>query len=130
MTKKNPDDSVREEQFGANDFAAGTEDATVAQETPEQDSPNESVETENNQQMDVTEKEEKILAEVTPVPDEHDNPKAEEEHTFDDLELPQVDYSGYSKHELLDTLVLLIENRPPAEIRMISTGSEFCSIKS
>ena len=30
MTKKNPDDSVREEQSGANENAAGTEDATAS----------------------------------------------------------------------------------------------------
>ena len=36
---------------------------------------------------------------------------------LDDIELPPVDYSGYSKHELVETLVLIIENRPPAEIR-------------
>jgi hypothetical protein len=35
----------------------------------------------------------------------------------DDSLLPPVDYSGYSKHDLVETLVLLIENRPPAEIR-------------
>ena len=33
------------------------------------------------------------------------------------MELPQVDYSGYSKHELVETLALIIENRPTAEIR-------------
>ena len=35
MTKKNPDDSVREEQFGANENAAGTEDATQAENAQE-----------------------------------------------------------------------------------------------
>lgn len=82
MTKKNPDDSVREEQFGANDTAAGTEDATHADKTQE-------IETE----------------------------ETTEEHDFDDIELPQVDYSGYSKHEIVDTLGLLVENRPASEIR-------------
>ena len=38
MTKKNPDDSVREEQFGANENAAGTEDATQAENAQETDS--------------------------------------------------------------------------------------------
>ena len=31
---------------------------------------------------------------------------------LDDIELPEVDYSGYTKHELVETLGLLIENRP------------------
>lgn len=35
----------------------------------------------------------------------------------DDIELPPVDYSGYSKTELVETLELLIENRPPNEIK-------------
>jgi len=42
---------------------------------------------------------------------EHDVIKAE------DIELPPVDYSGFSKQELIDTLALLIENRPPSEIK-------------
>jgi len=82
MTRKNPDDSVRDEQFGANDAAAGTEDATHADKLQE-------IETE-----DTT-----------------------EENDFDDIELPQVDYSGYSKHEIVETLGLLVENRPATEIR-------------
>ena len=39
------------------------------------------------------------------------------EQDLDDIELPPVDYSGYTKHELVETLGLIIENRPPAEIR-------------
>jgi len=39
----------------------------------------------------------------------------EEDETADDL--PPVDYSGYSKNDLVETLTLLIENRPPAEIK-------------
>ena len=35
MIKKNPDDSVREEQFGANENAAGTEDTTKAEKANE-----------------------------------------------------------------------------------------------
>jgi len=82
MTKKNPDDSVREEQFGANEPAAGTEDATHADKLQE-------IETE----------------------------ETTEEHDYEDIELPQVDYSGYSKHEIVETLGLLVENRPASEIR-------------
>ena len=116
MTKKNPDDSVREEQFGANENAAGTEDTTAAQEIQEPDSLTDSAETENDQE-DVIEKEDEVLDEVAPSVADDEKHKSEDEHSFDDLELPQVDYSGYSKHELVETMVLLIENRPPAEIR-------------
>lgn len=86
MINKNPDDSVREEHFGAKENATVSEDATQA---------------ENAQKLD-SEKEE---------------PKPIDVHKFDDIELPPVDYSGYSKHELVDTLGLIIENRPTAEIR-------------
>jgi hypothetical protein len=86
MTKKNPDDSVREEQFGANENAAGTEDAIKA---------------ENANEIEAEDLE----------------PKTEVEHDFEDVELPPVDYSGYSKHELVETLGLIVENRAPAEIR-------------
>jgi len=43
--------------------------------------------------------------------DKDDFPEAE------DMELPPVDYSGFSKQELVDTLALLIDNRPPSEIK-------------
>ena len=46
-----------------------------------------------------------------------EEPEHEDIHEFDDIELPPVDYSGYSKHELVETLGLIIENRPTAEIR-------------
>jgi hypothetical protein len=116
MTKKNPDDSVREEQSAANENAAGTEDATDAQETQEPDSLSDSAETEDDH-GDVVEKEENVLDEVVPSLKDNEMHKPDDIHSFDDLELPQVDYSGYSKHELVETMVLLIENRPPAEIR-------------
>ena len=86
MTKKNPDDSVHKEQFGANESAAGTEDATQA---------------ENTQELNA----------------EKEEAEPEGVHEFDDIELPEVDYSGYSKHELVETLGLIIENRPTVEIR-------------
>lgn len=35
---------------------------------------------------------------------------------YDDITLPPVDYSGLSRKELVATLALIVENRPPAEI--------------
>ena len=32
---------------------------------------------------------------------------------YDDIELPPVDYSGFSRKELVETLALIVENRPP-----------------
>lgn len=36
---------------------------------------------------------------------------------YEDMELPPVDYSRFSKNELVETLGLIIDNRPPSEIR-------------
>ncbi|HOK26692.1 MAG TPA: DUF349 domain-containing protein [Bacteroidales bacterium] len=36
---------------------------------------------------------------------------------YKDIELPPVDYSGYSKEKLVETLELIIDNRPPNEIK-------------
>jgi hypothetical protein len=54
------------------------------------------------------------LDEIT---EEHKSDKSAGEYDLDDIELPPVDYSGYSKRDLVDTLALIIENRPPAEIK-------------
>ena len=35
---------------------------------------------------------------------------------YDDIVLPPVDYSGYTRKELVDTLTLIVDNRPPSEI--------------
>jgi archaellum component FlaC len=40
----------------------------------------------------------------------------EEPVNYDEIELPPVDYSGFSRKELVETLALIVENRPPAEI--------------
>ena len=49
-----------------------------------------------------------------PVSDGEDKSKKAQEPLE---ELPEVDYSGRSKQELVETLEILIENRPPHEIR-------------
>lgn len=116
MTKKNPDDSVRDEQFGAQQNAAGTKDTTAPGERIQDDSPPDSPDKENDVK-DVNERNEEISDETPPALTETEDFRLEDKHSVDDIELPQVDYSGYSKHELVETMVLLIENRPPAEIR-------------
>jgi archaellum component FlaC len=40
----------------------------------------------------------------------------EEPVNYDEIELPPVDYSGFSRKELVETLALIVENRPPPEI--------------
>jgi hypothetical protein len=107
MTKKNPDDSVRTEQSGADENALGTEKTDSLEETEKVDDTPEKVAEIEDFKHD--EEPEEVAEKVKP---EH-----EEVHTFDDIELPQVDYSGYSKHELVETLGLIIENRPTLEIK-------------
>ncbi len=116
MTKKNPDDSVREEQSGANDIASGTEETTQGEnvEKPDEHKIPEEPEISTRQTI---ENEVVDIKDVTSEFVDKDEIDTEDEHGFDDIELPPVDYSGYSKHELVETLNLIIENRPPAEIK-------------
>jgi hypothetical protein len=112
MTKKNPDDSVRDEQSAADEKAAGTEDATQALDAKEPNDAEETVSSETDSA--------EVVADEAAEPEKNqkeDLPENEELHGFDDIELPQVDYSGYTKHELVETLSLIIENRPTAEIK-------------
>ncbi len=116
MTKKNPDDSVRKEQSGANENALGTEDATQAENAQGPDSLNEVGKTGENIEK-VTENEKYNSDEKSEPTAEKEELLHEDSHAFDDIKLPQVDYSGFTKHELVETLGLIIENRPTLEIR-------------
>lgn len=120
MIKENPDDSVREEQNGPVESGAGTEDtvrAEKAEEITETTQPEavqkpekkEESETIDGDKMNSVRKESQLSPQKdTAIP---------EFHELEDIELPPVDYSGYSKHDLVDTLLLIIDNRPPSEIR-------------
>jgi len=116
MTQKDPDDSVLDEQSGATENAAGTEKTTQAEKAIEPVPPVEIKKT--RKRVREAEKIEIISSAET-----HDSGKESKStedtliHELDDVVLPPVDYSGYSKNELVDTLGLIIENRPPAEIR-------------
>ncbi|MCJ7449575.1 MAG: DUF349 domain-containing protein [Bacteroidales bacterium] len=116
MTSKNPDDSVRKEQSGAIEKAAGTENATHNEKAQETES-SESSETTEKSLEDVSEKEMNKSEEAPAAKFEEGDQKIEEIEDLDNIVLPPVDYSGYSKHDLVETLGLIIENRPPAEIR-------------
>lgn len=108
MINKDPDDSVLNEQSGADQFASGTDEtvhAVNAEKKEEQDTPEEP----GNTQVDDNNETEDVLPGIPA--------ESEDETDLDEIELPPVDYSGYPKHELVETLGLLIENRPPAEIR-------------
>ncbi len=113
MNKENPDDSVQQEQNGAEMTAAGTEDANKAEIKEEIEASDNSDEREENA---------KILKEPNGE-EEKENEKEKpvsqplEFHDIEEIELPPVDYSGFSKNELVETLALLIDNRPASEIR-------------
>ncbi len=132
MIKNNPDDSVREEQFGADDKASVPEDTTNAEKALESESSDGSDHTEpkhhyehghNHKHPHGHEDDHGHDHEHEHEHDhEHKHDHAdvvdhEHEHEYEDIQLPQVDYSGYTKNELVDTLGLLIENRPAIEIR-------------
>src|SRR5665811_93600 len=106
MTKKNPDDSVRDEQSGANENAPGSEDATQAVNAPDNDSLPDAEKT-NDIAEKVIENEEHEHEEAEILTPAVEVSEHEEIHDFADIELPQVDYSGYSKHELVETLNLI-----------------------
>lgn len=117
MTTKNPDDSVLDEQSGTPDGVAGIGD--TAPEQPENSS------TEENNSADAVKDTENETVSIPEKPKKRKR-AVKEEAVFEDSEndsestadeLPPVDYSGYTKSELIETLVLLIDNRAPAEIK-------------
>jgi len=117
MTTKNPDDSVLDEQSGTPDGVAGIGD--TAPEQPENSS------TEENNSADAVKDTENETVSIPEKPKKRKR-AVKEEAVFEDSEndsestadeLPPVDYSGYTKTELVETLVLLIDNRAPAEIK-------------
>jgi hypothetical protein len=124
MTNTNPDESVRNEQSGANEIAAGTENLIQSNDLSEKSTENEIPETTEYKEETSAELNEDLHAsETTDLPEDIDedlnaDPVEDyDEQTFEDIELPPVDYSGFNKHELVETLSLIIENRAPSEIK-------------
>jgi hypothetical protein len=115
MIERNPDDSVREEQFGANENASETNENLKAE--PELKPADIETEKKEEAQGEVKVKTRKRTSKPHTADQGHGVPGDEGTERNDDIELPPVDYSGYSKNDLVETLSLIIENRPPAEIR-------------
>jgi hypothetical protein len=118
MTKKNPDDSVLDEQSGTPEGVAGIEETSTEKKDPattEEEHAEVHAEHADNEIVSTNEKAKKRKRAPIKVEEEYTASEGESEN--DETELPPVDYSGYSKHDLVETLVLLVENRPPAEIR-------------
>jgi hypothetical protein len=120
MTKKNPKASVQDEQFVAKESADEHTDE-IKTELPDEQPAGQPSETEAPKKVRKREKvAKKVNTDVENEPVEESQsaiPVEVENQALDEIELPQVDYSGYSKNELAETLGLIIENRPPAEIR-------------
>jgi hypothetical protein len=116
MTKKDPDESVHDEQSGANKNASGTAETTQAEKAQETNAAG-STEPESKNPEDVPVKRKRIPSKNNAAGPEAGEDIVSEGTEDEDMELPPVDYSGFSKTELIETLALIIENRPPAEIR-------------
>jgi hypothetical protein len=120
MTKKNPNASVQDEQFAAQGSADESTDETKTEVL--------AMEPANSDPVPAaTPKAESPRIKKQRVAKPHGDGTAEDSVTasemnegltdLNEIDLPLVDYSGYSKNELVETLALIIDNRPPAEIR-------------
>jgi hypothetical protein len=116
MIKENPEDSVRDEQNGADLNAAGTEENPDTENADENDPPIKKETTEEGLKID-SEKSAAVEDRIIDSPAGINISPPDTSHEAEEGELPPVDYSGFSKNELVETLALIIENRPPAEIR-------------
>lgn len=123
MTELNPNDSVLDEQFAVPE---GTSESTKETQTEKQEEKSSSEGPEKTEKSEaITEKSAKDekkkvkrkRTDETGVAENTGSSDSEVLHDLDDIVLPPVDYSGYSKPELVETLTLIIDNRPPAEIR-------------
>jgi hypothetical protein len=120
MTKKNPNASVQDEQFAAKVIADESTDETKTELSAKPPAGNNSEEATPVEAISDEIVEEKVSEdtdnELITEPELAD-PVQEKFHNLDDIELPAVDYSGYTKNELAETLALIIDNRPTSEIR-------------
>jgi hypothetical protein len=118
MIMKNPDESVLDEQSGAIDNASGTDEKPQAEEAHVSESPVEAGSGESKTgETEVKAKKRPRKARTVSGEEPESAEESVEGHELDEISLPPVDYSGYSKSELVETLSLIVENRPPAEIR-------------
>ena len=122
MTENNPNDTVLDEQFAAEDKSGESAKEDKTENTPAEPGSGQVVDDEKSAEAGEETKTRKRARRKKE--DEEEEPA--EDHDFteipgfeghEDIHLPPVDYSGYTKNELVDTLSLIIENRPPAEIR-------------
>jgi len=146
MTTKDPVNSVHDEQFNADNKASESTGDEITEKTAQVEPDKqvevekEPVVPENAEPVTEGPVEAKVEAKAEgPATEEKDEEPAAEEKdeepaaelsaetgdtgspvdegvNYDDITLPPVDYSGFSRKELVETLGLIVENRPPAEI--------------
>ncbi|HOB84574.1 MAG TPA: DUF349 domain-containing protein [Bacteroidales bacterium] len=116
MIEKDPDNSVLNEQSGAFDNASGSESETHAEKAEEKSAADKKDEEDKITDEATVKRKRKTVKEAAAVSEVEDYDVSGDEN-LNDVELPPVDYSGFSKNELVETLALIIENRPPLEIR-------------
>ena len=122
MTENNPNDTVLDEQFAAEDKSGESAKEDKTENTPAEPGSGQVVDEEKSAEAGEETKTRKRARRKKE--DEGEEPAGDHDFTeipgfegHEDIHLPPVDYSGYTKNELVDTLSLIIENRPPAEIR-------------
>lgn len=92
-------------------------DKEPTSESPEDEEPAVEVSPEEEPAAEADAEEKPADKELLPDNEEDDaNAPVQEQVNYDEIELPPVDYNGYSRKELVETLALIVENRPPAEI--------------
>src|SRR5512138_2826419 len=105
MTKKNPKASVQGEQFVAKESADEHTDEIKTELPAEQadEQPPETVAPKKTRKREKVAKKVDLNAEIKLADEIHQvAPAPEDNHSLDEIELPQVDYSGYSKNELVE----------------------------
>jgi len=124
MKKINPDESVRNEQTPEGEVkeinAESNGNEPVVDGVPDITPVPEAESHEGDSVEKPKAKRRKRTSEIIEAEDQEDLKveKADPENPAEiPDDLPPVDYSGFSKTELVDTLSLIIENRPPSEIR-------------
>ncbi|MGB8492168.1 MAG: DUF349 domain-containing protein [Bacteroidales bacterium] len=130
---------AEEEPAAKEEPAGATEETTAKDEPVEAAEVTPAAEESAEAEQEVPEPEEKTTEEKTEAHATEEQPAAHEEkpapkekparvhrervqageeiHATEDTGLPPVDYSGLSKNELVETLGLIVDNRPPSEIR-------------
>ncbi|HQG78007.1 MAG TPA: DUF349 domain-containing protein [Bacteroidales bacterium] len=99
------------------EMEAEDEDVDVDKEEPEPEPEPESEVKEEVASAGRDDTSENISSHMADQVPENVQDRTEDSTDLDDIELPPVDYSGLSKTDLVETLALIIDNRPPSEIK-------------